>query len=219
MKFPFVTEPTGNYWVKKTKLFNKREQLKVAYLLKNDSLSKMHFIDSANALMVTNLLENIIPFWYGTEWDFNGYTAKPGEGVIACGYFVSTTLRDIGLNLNRYHMAQQAALNAAKSIQGDEALKFLRNVSNHQEVERFCQKHLSNGLYFVGLDSHVGFLYLKDRALYFIHSDYVSDKVTAELAATSAAFVSNMYVFCPISGNRSLTKKWLDNERIPIVRQ
>jgi hypothetical protein len=39
-----------------------------------------------------SLSKTIFPHWYGTVWDYNGYTNTPKNGVIACGYFVSTTL-------------------------------------------------------------------------------------------------------------------------------
>ena len=45
--------------------------------------------------------ETIIPDWIGTKWDFNGISEKPQQGNIACGYFVTTVLRDAGLNLAR----------------------------------------------------------------------------------------------------------------------
>ena len=38
------------------------------------------------------LTDKIFPYWYGTDWDFNGTTQKPNEGKIACGYFVTCLL-------------------------------------------------------------------------------------------------------------------------------
>ena len=46
----------------------------------------------ANAITNT-----IAPAWIGTKWDFNGITEVPQQGKIACGYFVTTVLRDAGL--------------------------------------------------------------------------------------------------------------------------
>src|SRR5688572_15466983 len=40
-------------------------------------------------------------YWTGTPWDFNGVTRKPGEGKIACGYFITNTLTDLGFTLER----------------------------------------------------------------------------------------------------------------------
>lgn len=45
----------------------------------------------------------------GTPWDFNGTTRILGEGTIACGYFVTTVLQDVGFDLPRYRWGQLAA--------------------------------------------------------------------------------------------------------------
>lgn len=162
-----------------------------------------------------HLLNQIIPHWYGTEWDFNGYTDVPNQGVIACGYFVSTTLKHMGINLNHYHLAQQAGLNEAKSlaivdsnyftVYGIEKLK----ISMNQEKD---------GIYFVGLDNHVGYLLKRNAQLYFIHSNYIDDKVMIEKIDESAAFSSNIYVVAEISTNETLMKYWHSGEVVKIYR-
>lgn len=63
-------------------------------------LNKRHLVISR---IIT---DSLMPCWYGTPWDFNGCTADPGKGSIACGYFVTTVLRDAGLQLNRIRLAQ-----------------------------------------------------------------------------------------------------------------
>ena len=45
--------------------------------------------------------KEIFPHWYDTKYDFYGQTETPGKGKIACGYFVSTVLRDIGVPIER----------------------------------------------------------------------------------------------------------------------
>ncbi|MFT6964005.1 MAG: hypothetical protein ACJAWV_003745, partial [Flammeovirgaceae bacterium] len=59
--------------------------------------------------------------------------------------------------MNRYHFAQQAGLNAAKSIQKNEKLLTIRT-DNFQSLQKQCNQKLKDGLYFVGLDNHVGYL-------------------------------------------------------------
>src|SRR5690606_907796 len=86
------------------------------YMAITDTLEQNQFLDSVMEVFTLKLLNEIIPYWYGTEWDFEGHTAIPNEGKIACGYFVSTTLRDMGLNINRYKLAQQHGLNEARTI-------------------------------------------------------------------------------------------------------
>ena len=65
------------------------------------------------------MTDSVFPDWMGTKWDFNGVSNVPGKGMIACGYFVSTTLKHIGFNLNRYKLAQQAAYTVIDVLCGE----------------------------------------------------------------------------------------------------
>jgi hypothetical protein len=161
------------------------------------------------------LLNMIIPHWYGTEWDFNGYTSVPNQGVIACGYFVSTTLEHVGIKINRYHLAQQAGLNEAKSLAIVDSNYF--TVYGYENLESSMSKY-DDGLYFVGLDNHVGYLYKKSGELYFIHSNYIEDKVMIEKAKYAMAFESNIYVVAEISTNEVLLDKWRKGETVHVYR-
>jgi len=62
------------------------------------------------------LNDSIFEYWMQTPWDFNGHTDTPRKGEIACGYFVTTTLRDMGVQLQRYKLAQQAASVIAEKL-------------------------------------------------------------------------------------------------------
>lgn len=162
------------------------------------------------------LINMIIPFWYGTPWDFNGYTAVPNEGVIACGYFVSTTLVHAGLDLNRYHLAQQAGLNEAKSLALEE--KNYETIYGIDNLKNTLEEEYLDGLYFVGLDSHVGYLYIKHGEFYFIHSNYIENRVMIEKALTAPAFQSNIYVVAQITTNKELLEKWRKRETVRVIR-
>lgn len=162
------------------------------------------------------LLNKIIPHWYGTPWDFNGYTAIPNQGVIACGYFVSTTLLHVGININRYHLAQQGGTNEAKSLAiEDDNWRTMWGIDSLQTI---MKRDYEDGLYFVGLDNHVGYLYMKNKELYFIHSNYIDDKVMLEKAQYSAAFQSNVYVIAEITTNEELLAKWRKGEVVNVIR-
>jgi hypothetical protein len=167
-------------------------------------------IDSASTYLYSKLINEIIPHWYGTEWDFNGYTNTPNDGLIACGYFVSTTLKHLGFNLNRYKMAQAAGLNEAKLLQSKSELKIYSGLT-FKELETKVNSVYTDGIYFVGLDNHVGYVLIKDKTLYFLHSSYCDDKVVIELAETSACFASNIYVFAEVTTNKTLVTNWIFN--------
>lgn len=170
-------------------------------------------IDSASTYLYSKLLNTIVPHWYGTNWDFNGHTNIPNKGEIACGYFVSTTLKHLGFNLNRYKMAQQAGLKEAITLQPKDELKIFSNLS-YESLREDLNSIYGNGIYFVGLDNHVGYVIIKDKDLYFLHSSYCVDKVLIEPAGISPCFDSNIYVFAEISSNKGLMEKWILNERL-----
>ena len=207
--------PKGNYIVLKAKIKQEQEKYKQKYLTA-DSTRKKELIDSAANYITHTLLNDIFPFWYGTPWDFDGYTATPNKGVIACGYFVSTTLRDVGLNINRYHLAQQAGLFEAKTLQLNKEIIEFSEVN--EDIKETILEKLKPGLYFVGLDNHVGYIWINNSEVYFIHSNYMHNSVELEYAETSEAFISMSYVIADISLNDSLVQKWILNEEVDVVK-
>lgn len=161
------------------------------------------------------LVNDIISHWYGTEWDFNGYTAVPNEGVIACGYFVSTTLLHMGIDVNRYKMAQQAGLYEAQTLALSE--NNYRTIRGSDSLKVILKRDYSDGIYFVGLDNHVGYLYIKDQIPYFIHSNYIEDRVMIEKAFYAPAFESGIYVIAEISTNEKLMERWRSGATVPVI--
>jgi hypothetical protein len=79
---------------------------------------KQQFIasDSLELLYGRFIVDSIIPYWFGTKWNFYGTTEVPRNGSIACGYFVTTVLRDAGLRINRIKLAQAASEEMMKSV-------------------------------------------------------------------------------------------------------
>lgn len=202
--------PKGSY--KSIKQSIKGDRTYFARLLQQH---KKKAIDSAAKYVYKKLLNDIVPHWYGTPWDFNGHTNIPNDGEIACGYFVSTTLKHLGFRLNRYKMAQQGGLNEAITLQPKNELKIYRNISQ-TALKTALNKVYTDGLYFVGLSNHVGYVLIKNKELYFLHSSYYDNKVMIEKAATSPCFQSDIFVFAEITTNRKLIQKWIQNTAIPI---
>ncbi len=200
----------GNYNTLKADILKKRVHFKSLY-----NIDSTKAIDSASRFIYNQLINHLVPHWYGTTWDFNGHTNIPNQGDIACGYFVSTTLKHLGFNVNRYKMAQQAGLIEAQTLQAKNQLKLFSNVS-FNTLKLKLNEAYSDGMYFVGLDNHVGYILLKDKELYFLHSSYYDDKVMIELAEISPCFRSKFYVFAEISTNRDLIKKWILNTHLEI---
>jgi len=170
-------------------------------------------IASLGIYLHSQLTSEVFPAWYGTEWDYNGYTNTPRKGIVACGYFVSTTLKHVGFNLNRFDLAKMYSSSIVKS--------FCATSVTFDDIDNMFAHILENSdhLYVVGLSSHVGFIEKKDGAIYFIHSNYIGPvAVEKELAKNSDALnSSDVFVLGNISGNSELMKKWRDNIKIDIV--
>lgn len=149
---------------------------------------------SGNAVLKDSLTsfitDSLLPCWYGTPWDFNGTTETPGQGKIACGYFVTTVLRDAGMKINRVKMAQCASEQLVKTTCTD-----LKRYSN-KPIGDFVNDILSKGygLYIVGLDNHTGFIFNDGKEVWFIHSGvYPPACALKEKAISSVTLINSGY--------------------------
>ncbi|MBI1226268.1 MAG: hypothetical protein GC192_13625 [Bacteroidetes bacterium] len=166
------------------------------------------------------LVDEIIPHWYGTTWSFDGHTDQPQQGEIACGYFVSTTLQQVGLNVNRFQLAQQKPENEAKSLAVGTKIIEMEGANSAENIAQIKSK-TSDGIYFVGLgQSHVGYLLKRKNELFFIHSSYFTPgTVTVELASKSPVFCAySHYYIVELSNNKVFLKRWLNNKKIEVIK-
>lgn len=198
---------------------DERLRLAAEYKKADNAAARREILRRARGVFTRSIDRDIFPAWYGTDWDFNGTTETPRSGKIACGYFVSTVLRDTGLKVNRVSMAQQASENIIKSLTTEPFIKRFRNVS----LEKFTAEieKLGAGLYVVGLDFHVGFLHHDGAEVHFIHSSYVEPSETIrEKAAASPVLEATKYrVVGKISDDDALILKWLDQTAVPTVKR
>ena len=197
-----------NYSSTKQKVENERAALKTKY---TNSSNKTQTLEEARKQLTEYLYQDIFNHWYTTKWSFEGHTETPKQGTVACGYFVSTTLRDVGFNLNRYKLAQKSPEDEVKSIACGTTIEKLQNVTK-QELKKYFLKQ-KDGIYFIGLDFHVGYIYKSNQEVHFIHSNYIDNKgVMKETIENSKAIVSSKYFIVPITHNDNLIKKWLMKE-------
>jgi hypothetical protein len=173
-------------------------------------------VSASKAYIYTQLIDTIFPSWYGTEWDFNGYSNLPKKGQIACGYFVTTTLKHIGFNLNRYKLAQQYSHSIVNTLCNN--VQFVRNNDTAKLFNYINNK--KDQLYIVGLDNHVGFISKEKDGIYFIHSSYLDPiAVIKEKASQSEALLSsNLFVLGHFSDNDTIIKSWLTKTTISIKK-
>lgn len=165
----------------------------------------------ASQILYATLKDSIFEAWYGTEWDFNGTTNIPQEGEIACGYFVSTTLKHAGFNLNRYKIAQQDSRTIINVICGRENVT--TKTSKNALINALSERQ--DGLYILGLSYHVGYILIENQEIYFVHADFFSDQVIKEkLTESKAINTSSIFVFGEVTNNRKLINAWLNQEKL-----
>lgn len=206
-----LVDSTTSYTSTRASIKKERQQL-LAQKLSSDSLS---------IIFKTALLNKIIPYWEGTPWAFEGHISQPHTGEIACGYFVSTTLQHIGLNLNRYHLAQQSPINEAKTLAIDtSAVQTFSEASSLANIVAI-QNYLKEGIHFIGFDqSHVGYILKEKNQLYIIHSNYMDNiGVQIEPIQQSAVFQSyDIFHIVPLSTNEALLDYWVKGLEVKVVR-
>lgn len=161
-----ITHPAENYPAILNKISEKRTQLSERYQAASTSSAKALVIDSAREFVFTTLTKEILPTWYGTEWDYNGTTTEPQKGHIACGYFVTTTLEAAGFSLPRAEWAQLASEERILNMT-DDVRRYSRAPIAGVEKE---VKERGRGLYVVGMDDHVGFIVNDGQEVTFVHS-------------------------------------------------
>jgi hypothetical protein len=164
----------------------------VEYLNALDSLKSD--IDSgdyraSSRLMYTVINDEIPTYWMGTPWDFNGTSQEPGKGHIACGYFLTTVMKQTGYTIERIKMAQQASSVLIKKYCSD--ITYLNSLD---ALRKYLSEQPDSSTYIVGLDFHTGFITKNEKDFYFIHSNYRASRgVVKERITESDALRSNQF--------------------------
>jgi hypothetical protein len=168
----------------------------------------------ARKILVATLRDEMLPAWNGTTWAFHGTSQTPRQGEIACGYFVTTTLLHLGMQVDRVQLAQQASELIAKSLVAPQPVRRTSDL----EIDAFLAKVRASGagIYIVGLDNHVGFL-IVDGAETWFHHAAPHEVVKRERAREAPYLVASRYrVFAKLFDD-ALVEKWLRGERIATV--
>jgi len=151
------------------------------------SLNKTKRTPATEKKFISFLTDSLLPCWYGTPWDFNGITQVPGQGKIACGYFVTTTLRDAGMKINRVKLAQCVSENLLWDL-----CKDFKRYSD-KSLDYFVKdvEKTGYGLYIVGLDNHTGYLFHDGKDVWFIHSGVYPPKCALKEKAINSITLKN----------------------------
>lgn len=180
---------------------------------KEEPVRRPEVLRQAKTYLYWTLTDTIFDYWYGTPWAFHGTTQAPGQGAIACGYFVTTTLEQLGFSLPRRRLAQQAA-----SV-------IIRTLCQRSSIEVFqsldaLDQHMTQqpeGIYLVGLDTHVGYLWRHSEGWHIVHASYSGGKAVAAEPWDQSQVLQNSKVFVvgDLLGNAELVQWWV--EGLPIV--
>ena len=201
----------GSYAAKLYDVENSRKRELTIFNETESNFEKYEMMANASFDLMDLVEKELFPHWYGTKYDFNGTTETPGEGKIACGYFVTTVLRDIGVPIKRIKMAQAASETMIKNLVDEDLIQRFRKIS----IQKFVYEveAMGEGLYVVGLDTHAGFLFYDGVELRMIHSTGRRPKqVINEKAITSLSLIRSKYkVVGKVSGDEDLIKRWLYN--------
>jgi len=209
-----ISQPRSRtYADAQAKVEAERQSLLTSYMRAANSMEKSAVLDRAREAMIRSAYYDLFEFWYGTPWDFYGTTETPGQGKIACGYFVTTVLRDLGLKVQRAKLAQQASENIIKSLTTDAYIRRYRLKPIKDFVEDV--RKAGPGIYIVGLDVHVGFIVNLGDEVYFIHSSYAGPlAVVKERANESRILTASQYrVVGKLTADDELIVKWLRGDQ------
>ncbi|MFN8357713.1 MAG: hypothetical protein U0Y10_24855 [Spirosomataceae bacterium] len=152
--------------------------------------------------------QELLPFWYGTHNDFNGHTTVPGEGSISCAYFVTTLLKDLGVELRRNAWAQLPSERMITNLVDVRSIQRFSNEPLSVVIEAI--KSMGKGLYIIGLDTHTGFVLYDHAGIRFIHSSAQAPcSVLNESIVQSAVINQSKYrVLGKLTGDRKFTALW-----------
>ncbi len=170
-------------------------------------------VREARATLIAQINEQLFPAWTGTSWAFYGTAEYPKSGDVACGYFVSVILRDVGFAVDRTKLAQQASEHIILTMTPSRQVYRYRGKSRQYVADQV--QAMGDGLYIIGLDFHVGFLVVQDDDVQMCHSD-PNGGMRCEAAATSDAFVSDYRVVGDVLSDESV-KGWLEGDTFVTV--
>jgi len=155
---------------------------------------------------------DLLPTWEGTGWAMNGTTEVPGEGRVACGYLVSTVLRDVGLPVERVRLAQQGSEDIIRTLTDEDHVRRYQRAT----VASVLRDHEAPGVYVVGLDWHVGMLVVTDDEQTFCHASRSQSREVLCEDAASARSLRSRYTVVGRLSQRAL-ESWLIGTPLPTV--
>ena len=155
--------------------------------------------------------DDIYNYWAGTPWEFYGTTRQPKAGSIACGYFVTNTLTDLGFKIDRVGLAEVASGVMIKKL-----CVGIKSFHSLNKLDSYLAKQPINSVFIIGLDFHTGYVIKTTTNCYFFHSSYIKKEgVVMEAINTSPALSTNkFFMIGSLTANENLLRKWVANKPV-----
>ena len=162
-------------------------------------------LEERKKLLFNAVFTSIPQHWQRTEWDFNGTTRTPKSGKIACGYFVTNTLSDLGFKINRVKLAQVASSQMIKEL-----CVQTKWITGYDALKKYLEQQSGSAIYIVGLDFHTGYIIKSESNLYFLHSNYIqaSGVILEKIESSEALQASKAFYIGNLSANSTLLNNW-----------
>lgn len=192
-----------------------RKRLAEDYAAATTDAERSVILKSARTLL-EGALPRLMRCWLGTPWAFEGTAHEPGGGQVACGYFVSSVLQDAGFRVEWGRLAQQPSQNILGTFISEDEM----HIRVGSDYDRFIAELLTrgNGIYIVGLDSHVAFLVITESGeIRFIHSSGSRPWCVVDESRDAAEVLrkSHYRVAGNVSANPNVIVRWLRGEDFP----
>lgn len=193
---------------------SQREEL-AAELAASEGRARDAVLGKAKRVAERIIIDDLLPAWLGTPWDFYGACERPTEGAIACGHFVAVILAHGGFRVERPRLGMQASEHIIKTMVGEDRIQ--RHRLKTGSAVAAATRERGDGVYIVGLDFHAGFLVVEGEEVRFCHASFRRpNRVVCEDPATAEAFVSDYRVVGKLM-DRRMTSRWLAGEAFPTV--
>jgi hypothetical protein len=225
---PAVTEvaPLARHDAALVRIADEREALAARYQEASTEAEQAKIRAQARRLLEDTIIDEVFPAWLGMPWGMgsDSTATRPHEPnmKVGCSYFVTSVLLSVGVQLeNRFTFAQAPAIHIQRSLAPDQdALHRYFSIPADRLHERIAA--LGDGLYIIGLDTHVGFVVVRDSEVRMVHASYTEDRVvTDELLVESTAIANSRpkgYFVTPLFQDGRLVDLWLRGQAVPFQR-
>ena len=161
---------------------------------------------TASDFLFKTINTGITYYWTGTPWDFNGTTREPQKGTIACGYFITNVLSDLGFNIQRVKLAQQASSVMIAQLTVD-----VKRLKSMDELNTYLEGQPVNSVFIAGLDFHTGFILKARDGCYFLHANYIKKEgvIKEKLDESAALKNSKSFMIGNLTANTALLDSWI----------